>query len=172
MARNRLTADDWIDAALEALAEQGHVALGAEPLARAMGATKGSFYWHFKDLPDFHEKLTGAWKRRAAAELVTVLEDKAPLPDRLRRIALNSRVGQAMRAWALSNASAADAVAEIDTLRTSAIAALLQEAGISNPALARIIYSAGIGLSAQPGLAAKEADAAFGELVDMVLALQ
>ena len=42
-----LTATDWERAALELIAERGVQALAIEPLARRMGITKGSFYWHF-----------------------------------------------------------------------------------------------------------------------------
>ena len=33
----------------------------AEALARKVGASKGSFYWHFKGLPDFHQQVAAAW---------------------------------------------------------------------------------------------------------------
>ena len=47
-ARNaRLSADDWAQAALDLIAEQGVSAVAVEPLARRLGVTKGSFYWHF-----------------------------------------------------------------------------------------------------------------------------
>src|SRR5690606_34135016 len=43
----RLSAEDWAQAALELIAEQGVAAVAVEPLARRLGVTKGSFYWHF-----------------------------------------------------------------------------------------------------------------------------
>src|SRR5690606_29277331 len=43
----RLSADDWAHAALELIAEQGVASVAVEPLARRLGVTKGSFYWHF-----------------------------------------------------------------------------------------------------------------------------
>lgn len=45
--RNRLTAEDWAQAALDLISEQGVAAMAIEPLARRLGVTKGSFYWHF-----------------------------------------------------------------------------------------------------------------------------
>ena len=45
----KLAARDWELAALEAFAEQGLAGVGVEPLARRLGVTKGSFYWHFAD---------------------------------------------------------------------------------------------------------------------------
>jgi len=43
----RLSAEDWAEAALEQIAEQGVASVAVEPLARRLGVTKGSFYWHF-----------------------------------------------------------------------------------------------------------------------------
>lgn len=43
----RLSAEDWAIAALDAIAELGLAAVAVEPLARRLGVTKGSFYWHF-----------------------------------------------------------------------------------------------------------------------------
>ena len=48
----RLSADDWAQAALEQIAEQGVAAVAVEPLARRLGVTKGSFYWHFPSRED------------------------------------------------------------------------------------------------------------------------
>lgn len=45
--RSRLSSLDWENAALDLLAEQGVAAVAVEPLARRLGVTKGSFYWHF-----------------------------------------------------------------------------------------------------------------------------
>lgn len=45
--KTRLSAADWEEAALTTLAESGLAAVAVEPLARQLGVTKGSFYWHF-----------------------------------------------------------------------------------------------------------------------------
>ena len=45
----RLTARDWADAALNAIAQGGIGAVAVEPLARQLGVTKGSFYWHYSN---------------------------------------------------------------------------------------------------------------------------
>ncbi len=45
----RLSAADWERAALEMIADAGVGALAVEALARRLGVTKGSFYWHFRN---------------------------------------------------------------------------------------------------------------------------
>ncbi|MCG8925041.1 TetR/AcrR family transcriptional regulator [Lentzea sp. CC55] len=49
MAKQRLSKQDWLHAALDALAEGGVAAVAVEPLAQRLGVTRGSFYWHFAD---------------------------------------------------------------------------------------------------------------------------
>ena len=45
----RLSAADWELGALQMIAEAGVAALAVEALARRLGVTKGSFYWHFRN---------------------------------------------------------------------------------------------------------------------------
>ena len=47
LEKSRLSAEDWALAALDVIAESGLAAVAVEPLARRLGVTKGSFYWHF-----------------------------------------------------------------------------------------------------------------------------
>jgi AcrR family transcriptional regulator len=84
----RLSAEDWAQAALDALGEQGLAAVGVEPLARRLGVTKGSFYWHF---PSREALLIAALERWEAAEQETVfgkLEAIADPRERLRALFL------------------------------------------------------------------------------------
>src|SRR5690606_41191321 len=72
----RLRAEDWAVAALDVIAEQGLAAVAVEPLARRLGVTKGSFYWHF---PSREALLVAALERWEAMEQETVfgqLEDR------------------------------------------------------------------------------------------------
>ena len=48
-AKPRLGREAWEDAALAALGRGGLASVAVEPLAVALGTTKGSFYWHFAD---------------------------------------------------------------------------------------------------------------------------
>ncbi len=43
----RLSSEDWALAALDVIAESGLASVAVEPLAKRLGVTKGSFYWHF-----------------------------------------------------------------------------------------------------------------------------
>ena len=72
--KQRLSPEDWLKAGLDALAASGPEALKAEPLARALETTKGSFYWHFADVPAFRQALLEFWGENAA--LPTEPDDK------------------------------------------------------------------------------------------------
>src|SRR4029450_2004551 len=62
-ARTRLSRQDWADAALEAIAEGGLAAVAVVPLAERLGATKGSFYWHFPSREALIEAALAAWEQ-------------------------------------------------------------------------------------------------------------
>src|SRR5581483_12149486 len=69
----RLTAQDWIDFALKTLARQGAEALKADVLARKLGVSRGSFYWHFSALGDFHARLIARWREIATEAIIAGL---------------------------------------------------------------------------------------------------
>lgn len=170
MATQRLTRDKWIDAGLNALHATGPNSLRAEPLARTLGTTKGSFYWHFDDVPAFHAALLTQWQARAFAVMVQELEGIGPADDRLRRFGQRlaaDEVEPALRAWALSDAKASDAIARVDEERLTYIGVLLGQLGLSNPAFTKAIYSALIGAAFL-----RDNDDGFDAMVDLVLALQ
>jgi AcrR family transcriptional regulator len=79
----RLTADDWIEAALAAMAEGGVSAVAIESLAARLGATKGSFYWHFSNRDALIVAALQRWEERHAQEIVELVETE---PDPVRRL--------------------------------------------------------------------------------------
>ncbi len=76
--RKTLTRADWTEAALDALARDGLRAVAVEPLAERLGATKGSFYWHFRDRNALLEAAVNQWEQTATDELIARLEH---IPD-------------------------------------------------------------------------------------------
>jgi AcrR family transcriptional regulator len=170
--RPRLTPDDWLAAGLEALAEAGPAALGAEPLARRIGTTKGSFYWHFEDVPAFAAALLARWQALALADLDTAEADGAPAA-RLRTAAQHFAnplpPERHIRAWAATDAQAARTIRTVDAARLARLANRLGACGIGNPEMARILYAAVIGIRSLP---TPNDDDAIGSLVDLVLALR
>ncbi|MEQ8896139.1 MAG: TetR/AcrR family transcriptional regulator [Roseovarius sp.] len=175
----RLTRDDWLAAGAKRLAAAGAEALKAEPMARHMKTTKGSFYWHFKDVPDFHDRILSRWETSALADLSAVLDGETGAVPRLRALAQSiaapetgSATESAMRSWATTHAGARAALARVDEARLAALQDLLSETGIGNPEMARIIYAAGIGMERLGQTGAGDNHGSIGSLVDLVLALR
>ena len=74
----RLSAEGWAQAALDLIAEQGVAAVAVEPLARRLGVTKGSFYWHF---PSRDALLVAALERWEKVEQETVFAKLEAIAD-------------------------------------------------------------------------------------------
>ena len=74
MVNMRLSADDWIDAALQGLLADGPAAVAVQPLARSLGATKGSFYWHFSSRADLLRAVLERWLVVATDEPIAMVE--------------------------------------------------------------------------------------------------
>src|SRR5712672_2767110 len=64
----------WLDAGFERLATHGFHGLNAMAIAEQMGVTKGSFYWHFKNLREYRAALLKEWERRYTHEAIQRLE--------------------------------------------------------------------------------------------------
>ncbi len=83
---NRLTADDWAQAALEAIAAGGLEAVAVEPLAVRLGTTKGSFYWHFANRQALLSTALETWEREHTEAVIARVEQEPEPADRLRRL--------------------------------------------------------------------------------------
>lgn len=178
MARgsSRLNASDWLVAGRDALSELGPEALKAEPLAVRLGVSKGSFYWHFKDVPAFRSALLEAWRDEAIAEIDTQIGDGPTEVARLRSLAqafaAPDAAEPAMRSWAQSNDEARAIVDAVDDARLTQLQSLLSETGIDNPEMARILYASAIGMTTLGNASPADHLSAIGSLVDLVLALR
>ena len=76
--KNRLSAGDWQQAALDALSEAGLQGIAIEMLARRLGVTKGSFYWHFESRDALIQAALELWESQEQ-ELVFGKLDKPAL---------------------------------------------------------------------------------------------
>lgn len=74
MAATRTPPDRWVQAGLRALAEGGPQAVRIEPLAQALGVSKGGFYWHFKDRQVLLTEMLDRWERESVAEVIEAVE--------------------------------------------------------------------------------------------------
>lgn len=142
-----LDAAAWIEAAFDALAEGGVDAVRVDPLAKNLGVTRGSFYWHFADRAALHTAMLKEWRKRQSYQVGSRIESQTSVPDeRLKRtLALPNSSPRAKRAasielairlWARRDSEAAKAVKHIDRVRLNYYAKLYGDMGYT-PANAR-----------------------------------
>ncbi len=82
----RLSAADWETAALDALAENGPAGVAIEPLARRLGVTKGSFYWHFADRDALLAAALRRWEGSYTERIIAGVADVRDPRERLARL--------------------------------------------------------------------------------------
>ncbi|HEV7641904.1 MAG TPA: TetR/AcrR family transcriptional regulator [Gaiellaceae bacterium] len=83
MPNPRLGPADWCRAALAAVAEGGVDAIAVEPLAKRLGVSKGSFYWHFKNRDALVAAAAKHWQETMRAEAAARI---AQVPDPRERL--------------------------------------------------------------------------------------
>jgi AcrR family transcriptional regulator len=173
----QLSAGDWIKEGLRALAKSGFTALKADPLAKAMGVSRGSFYWHFADLAAFHAAVLKSWREIAAEQIIADVEAAGDESLKvLLRGAFAARLDleRAVRNWAAFDAAAQGAVRAIDRRRLDYIETLLEKRGLepaTAQARAQILYWTflGFALSAGP-VPTMRLQGLLDELLQMVTA--
>lgn len=84
--RRALSTDDWADAALEAIGQAGLAAVAVEPLAKRLGATKGSFYWHFSNREALVEAALARWEARNTEAVIDGVETASAGGDAKERL--------------------------------------------------------------------------------------
>ena len=73
-------------AALFAIADGGAAAVAVEPLAARLGATKGSFYWHFPNREQLIVEALELWEREGTDDVIAELAPVSDPVERLRRL--------------------------------------------------------------------------------------
>lgn len=148
----RLTRDDWISAARKSLIKGGVASIKVENLARQIGVTRGSFYWHFRDRNDLLRSLLQAWKQANTDPFRRVMHLHAGKPVYqlaeffciwLRPSEFDPDYDSAVRDWARVSTAAAQLVRQVDEARLDLLRALFQ--GLGFPKLeadirARVMY--------------------------------
>ena len=81
--KKSLNPKDWELATLEVIANQGVSAVAVETIARLLGVTKGSFYWHFTNRKDL---IVAALKRWREQDNEIVNDRILPISDPYERL--------------------------------------------------------------------------------------
>lgn len=159
--KSRLGRTDWVLAALRALVRGGIGAVKIEALARDIGATKGSFYWHFKDLGELHHVMLELWEdlathRITAAVRASGLDPRGQIMLLVDMVSVRPgeavggiEIEPALRDWGRNDPRARAVLERVDRQRLEDLTGFLRAAGVKDGELlpkAQLIYAAVIGL--------------------------
>jgi AcrR family transcriptional regulator len=126
----RVARGSWVQQGLRALASGGPDAVRIEPLAQALGVTRGGFYWHFADRRALLEEMLDTWERATTEEVLERLGGAGgDAEEKLRRLfALTSpsvvMTDLAIREWARRDESVAERLRRIDNRRMDGLRSL------------------------------------------------
>ncbi len=175
MPDNRLTPGEWVRCGLRTLAAKGWPALRADALAKALGVSRGSFYWHFADVATFHRAVLHGWREIV---LENVIAEVDPLgPDRARalvRRAFGTRpqLEVAVRAWATVDETARSVVQAVDAERVAYLRTVFIDEGIAPDIAdtrANIMNWTYLGFALSPAKAQPKLEAVVSELLALAL---
>jgi AcrR family transcriptional regulator len=128
----RTPRSSWIDEGLRALAAGGPDAVRIEPLAQALGVTRGGFYWHFEDRRALLEEMLDTWERRSTDEVLERVESEGGGPRaKVRRAGMLTfsrellPIDLAVRDWSRRDLSVAKRLRRVDNRRMEYLRALI-----------------------------------------------
>ncbi len=135
MATTRTPPRSWVEQGLKALADGGPDAVRIEPLARALGVTKGGFYWHFKDRGALLAEMLDRWERESVTEIIDLVErGGGDARAKLRRLFTLAgqrpdllRADLAVRDWARRSKTVAARLRKVDNRRIEYMRGLFGE---------------------------------------------
>lgn len=151
---DKLNKQTWLNAGLQMLAAEGAEGLRIMSIAQQLGVTKGSFYWHFKNLEEYQSALLKEWEQRHTQQIMDYIEGKGgDALTKLRNlmsvtVSADARLAQAIRSWANINPKVKQALARVDRARLVYLVGLLADFGWPDEkaeTLARWSYCALIG---------------------------
>lgn len=126
MPATRTPPDRWVQEGLRALALGGPDAVRIEPLAEAIGVTKGGFYGYFSDRRALLKEMLYTWERTVLDEVIEHVEGEGgDARARLRRLFTLAaslageglKVELAIRDWARREEAVAKRLKRVDNRR-------------------------------------------------------
>lgn len=150
----RLSAEDWAQAALDLIAEEGVAAVAVEPLARRLKVTKGSFYWHFPSREALLKAALERWESVEQENVFGTLEAVSDPRERLRRLfqlvahEVKSHVIYAALLKALDHPVVQPVMQRVSERRLDYLTASFRQAGMARVEAqqrARLTYAAYLG---------------------------
>jgi len=126
----QLNRDDWIEAALDMLLREGVHCVQVTTLAKAIGVTRGSFYWHFETRDQLLDALLAEWRARNTDVIVKTLAHTASIEAGILDLfsiwsdhrQFDPELDKAIRDWSGSSLQVRELLQQEDSNRVEAIA--------------------------------------------------
>ncbi|MFC3614408.1 TetR/AcrR family transcriptional regulator [Lutimaribacter marinistellae] len=153
----KVTRDDWLNVAMDALVSDGVEHVKVMNLAERMGVSRSSFYWYFKSRQDLLDALLDRWQATNTAAMVAQAEAPA---ETITQAVLNvyrcvvnpelfdTALDFAVRDWARRSGKVRRMLDQSDTRRLAAFTAMFARYGCTETeaeARARALYYMQIG---------------------------
>jgi AcrR family transcriptional regulator len=132
-APTRISRGAWIEQGLRALAAGGPDAVRIEPLAQALGVTRGGFYWQFADRRALLDAMLDTWERATTEDVIERLDrEGGDAAAKLRRLFELTSPGVvqtdlAIRDWARRDPAVAQRLRRIDNRRMAGLRSLFSD---------------------------------------------
>lgn len=150
----RLTKERWLEEGLAVFRSEGLAGLAAERMAKRLGVSRGSFYWHFSNMLEFEGAVLGAWEEQWTTRIVTASEAGDHTPrERLYNLikqtgGRDAQIYASAKKLANGNAALTELMDRVDGRRIELVASILRSGGVEDDVSivrARIIYAWAIG---------------------------
>jgi AcrR family transcriptional regulator len=129
----RLRREDWLHAARIQLGNEGPSGIKIEALARTLGVSKGSFYWHFADRQELLWSLLELWEQSTDLLIAQASEESTPqaafrrLFQEIHALGVTGELG--IFAWAKQDLEVKSRVQQVEQKRILFLQTLFQQVG-------------------------------------------
>jgi AcrR family transcriptional regulator len=137
-SKQKLSRQDWLENALVTFSKKGQAGLSLQNLSAALGVSRGSFYWHFKNRDDFIHALLQHWYEEYSVVVPVAIErDGGTAEERLARFMRLvhekklRRYDLVLRSFAIHDSQFARWVRKADRFRLKFVGSLFVEMGFT-----------------------------------------
>lgn len=130
--------ESWVDAATTRFRDEGIRGVKVETLARDLGATKGSFYWHFANRRELVDAVMARWEAEQTDAIIAATELGGSARERLALLfeavgrALPERSAELTLYVDAAEEQVTAAVVRVTQRRIAYLATLLGELGVDS----------------------------------------
>lgn len=128
--------DQWVDAAYARFTSNGLRAVRVESLARDLGTSKGSFYWHFTDRAELVATVMRRWEELETEQIIAITATKGTSLERIEALfttvgsRLGARGGERTLYVDAESEGVAEIVARVSKKRIDYLGGLLVDCGV------------------------------------------